>query len=71
MQGDCVPGVFVPKLIEFWRAGQFPFDRLTKFYDMEDINGAVEAAERSGRPSSPARFRLYSGDEARTEMLIV
>lgn len=45
MQGDCVPDVFVPKLIEFWRAGRFPFDRLTKFYDMEDINGAVEAAE--------------------------
>lgn len=45
MQGDCVPDVFVPKLIELWRAGKFPFDRLTKFYPLEDINDAIKAAE--------------------------
>lgn len=45
MQGDCVPDVFVPQLIEFWRQGLFPFDRLIKYYDLADINDAVHAAE--------------------------
>ena len=52
MQGDCVPDVFVPKLIEFWRAGVFPFDKLTKLFDMSDINQAVHAAE-SGEVVKP------------------
>jgi aryl-alcohol dehydrogenase len=45
MQGDCVPDVFVPKLIEFWRDGRFPFDRLTKLFPMANINEAIHAAE--------------------------
>lgn len=45
MQGDCVPDVFVPRLIEFWRAGLFPFDKLTRLYDISEINEAVHAAE--------------------------
>lgn len=45
MQGDCVPDVFVPKLIEFWRAGLFPFDRLTRLYPIAQINDAIHAAE--------------------------
>lgn len=45
MQGDCVPDVFVPRLIEFWRAGLFPFDKLTKLYGIDEINEAVHAAE--------------------------
>ncbi|WP_018182770.1 NAD(P)-dependent alcohol dehydrogenase [Kaistia granuli] len=52
MQGDCVADVFVPKLIEFWRAGLFPFDRLTKLYDLSEINEAVHAAE-SGEVVKP------------------
>lgn len=52
MQGDCVPDIFVPKLIDFWRAGRFPFDRLTKFYDMADINDAIHDAE-SGKIVKP------------------
>jgi aryl-alcohol dehydrogenase len=45
MQGDCVPDVFVPQLIELWQKGVFPFDKLIKFYEFEDINEAVHAAE--------------------------
>ncbi len=45
MQGDCVADIFVPQLIEFWRAGLFPFDKLTKLYDLSAINEAVHAAE--------------------------
>ncbi len=52
MQGDCVPDVFVPKLVEFWRAGLFPFDKLTKLYDISEINDAIHAAE-SGEVVKP------------------
>lgn len=45
MQGDCAPDVFVPQLIDLWRRGLFPFDRLIEFYDLEDINEAVRASE--------------------------
>jgi Zn-dependent alcohol dehydrogenase len=30
-QGDAIPQVFIPKLIELFKAGKFPFDRLVKF----------------------------------------
>ena len=26
--GDAHPGLFIPKLVEYWRQGRFPFDRL-------------------------------------------
>jgi aryl-alcohol dehydrogenase len=52
MQGDCVPDVFIPQLIEFWRQGIFPFDRLIKFYPLNDIEEAVQAAE-SGEVVKP------------------
>ena len=45
MQGDCVPDVFVPQLIDLWRQGVFPFDKLIEFYDIDDINEAVHASE--------------------------
>ena len=37
--------VFIPQLIELWRAGRFPFDQLVKYYDLEDINQAVADSE--------------------------
>lgn len=41
IEGDSVPQVFIPKLIDLWRQGLFPFDRLIKFYDFHQINQAV------------------------------
>jgi aryl-alcohol dehydrogenase len=46
IQGDAVPQVFIPKLIKLYRAGQFPFDRLVKFYDFREINRAIADAKR-------------------------
>ena len=40
IEGDSVPRVFIPKLVEFHKAGKFPFDKLVKFYKFEDINQA-------------------------------
>jgi len=42
IQGDAVPQRFIPKLIELYLAGAFPFDRLVKFYDFSDINRAMD-----------------------------
>ncbi|WP_197409110.1 MULTISPECIES: hypothetical protein [unclassified Psychrobacter] len=39
---DVVARVFIPQLIAYFKAGQFPFDKLVKFYDFEDINQAFE-----------------------------
>jgi len=46
IQGDAVPQHFIPKLIHLYRAGQFPFDRLLKFYDFGDINRAIADSKR-------------------------
>ena len=40
IEGDSVPRVFIPKLVEFYKAGRFPFDRLIKFYGFDEINQA-------------------------------
>ncbi len=41
-----MPQDFIPKLIELYQAGQFPFDRLVKFYDFNEINQAIADARR-------------------------
>jgi aryl-alcohol dehydrogenase len=46
VQGDATPQVFIPKLIEMYRAGKFPFDRLVRYYDFADINVAIDDAAR-------------------------
>jgi aryl-alcohol dehydrogenase len=39
--GDSIPDLFIPKLIELYSQGRFPFDRLIKFYPLDEINQAV------------------------------
>jgi len=45
IEGDSVPDVFIPQLIEMYRQGHFPFDRLISFYPLDDIQQAVEDME--------------------------
>ena len=52
VQGDAVSSTFIPTLIEFYRQGRFPFDRLIKHYDFADINQAIEDSE-SGKTIKP------------------
>jgi aryl-alcohol dehydrogenase len=52
IQGDAVPQHFIPKLIELYQGGEFPFDRLVKFYDFSAINQAIANAKR-GDPIKP------------------
>ena len=46
IQGDAVPQRFIPQLIDLYRAGKFPFDRLVKFYDFKEINRAIADSRR-------------------------
>jgi len=52
IQGDAVPQHFIPRLIDLHRAGQFPFERLVRFYDFRDINRAMADA-RKGKTVKP------------------
>ncbi|MDY4594121.1 MAG: NAD(P)-dependent alcohol dehydrogenase [[Pasteurella] aerogenes] len=52
VQGDSVPSDFIPKLIEFYRKGLFPFDKLVSFYNFTDIEQAF-ADSKSGKVIKP------------------
>lgn len=41
-EGDSVPDLFIPQLIEYHRQGRFPFERLLRFYPFDRINDALE-----------------------------
>jgi aryl-alcohol dehydrogenase/geraniol dehydrogenase (NAD+) len=45
LEGDSEPQVFIPKMIDWYRAGKFPFDRLIKKFPFEAINEAAHASE--------------------------
>jgi aryl-alcohol dehydrogenase len=50
--GDAIPDLFIPRLIELYRQGRLPFDRLITFYPFDAINQAVEDME-AGRVIKP------------------
>jgi len=45
IEGDADPQAFIPRLIELYRDGKFPFDRLVRTFPFEQINEAIAAAE--------------------------
>jgi aryl-alcohol dehydrogenase len=45
VQGDVVAQTFIPTLIELYRQGRFPFDRLVRFYRFDEINQAMADSE--------------------------
>lgn len=42
IEGDAVPQNFIPKLIDLYKAGRFPFDTLVTTYPFTDIDRAIE-----------------------------
>ncbi len=46
IEGDSVPDVFIPGLVQLFSQGRFPFDRLVKFYDLSQINQAADDSEK-------------------------
>ena len=41
-EGCSNPQTFIPKLVQFFKEGRLPVDKLIKFYDFEDIEKAFE-----------------------------
>jgi aryl-alcohol dehydrogenase len=52
IEGNAVPQVFIPKLIDLWRQGAFPFDRLITTFPLSEINEA-EKASKTGEVIKP------------------
>jgi aryl-alcohol dehydrogenase len=52
VEGSADPAQFIPELIDHYRKGRFPFDRLIEMFDFADIAEAIEAGE-SGRVIKP------------------
>jgi aryl-alcohol dehydrogenase len=44
VEGDSVPSVFIPTLVEHYREGRFPLDRLIQRYALNEINRALDDA---------------------------
>lgn len=42
-EGCAVPQVFIPQMIELWKQGRFPFDRMITYFDFNKVNEAMEA----------------------------
>lgn len=57
--GDAEPATFLPRLIEYWRQGRFPFDRLLQYYRFSQIAEAF-ADTAAGRAIKPVL--LFEGD---------
>lgn len=46
IEGDSVPDIFIPRLVELWKQGRFPFDRLIKTYPLAEIEKAAQDSEK-------------------------
>lgn len=56
IEGDSIPEVFIPRMIELWRQGLFPFDSLITFYPQDEINQAVLDSEHGKVLKAVVRF---------------
>ena len=45
VEGDAVPQLFLPTLIDLWQRGRFPVDRMMREYDFDQIDEAAHDAE--------------------------
>ncbi|ADZ93046.1 NAD(P)-dependent alcohol dehydrogenase [Marinomonas mediterranea] len=52
VEGESNPDTFIPELIRLHQAGRFPFDKLVTFYEMDQINQAIEDSE-AGKTIKP------------------
>ncbi|WP_245551773.1 hypothetical protein [Gordonia aichiensis] len=50
--GDCDANQVIPELVDHWRTGALPVQRLVTVFDMDSINDAIAAA-KSGRVIKP------------------
>ena len=46
IEGDSDPRVTIPRLIDLYRTGHFPYDQCVQFYDLSRISEAIADSER-------------------------
>jgi aryl-alcohol dehydrogenase len=56
VEGDSISDIFIPQLIELYRQGRFPFDRMVTFYPFDQINQAAEDSEKGKSLKAILRF---------------
>ena len=56
VEGDSIPDIFIPQLIELYKQGRFPFDRMITFYPFDQINKAAEDSEKGRTLKAVLRF---------------
>jgi D-arabinose 1-dehydrogenase-like Zn-dependent alcohol dehydrogenase len=61
VQGDAVPQDYIPKMIQWFREGKFPINKMVKFYAVQDFQHALEDM-RSGRTVKPVL--IFPQDQA-------
>jgi aryl-alcohol dehydrogenase len=52
MEGNSVPDIFIPRMIELHAQGRFPFDKFVRYYPFHEINRAIED-QRNGSAIKP------------------
>lgn len=60
-----MPDIFIPQLVELWRQGRFPFDRLIQKFPLAAINDSVHLSEtgevlKAGGVKASANSQLNS-----------
>ncbi|MEN7538237.1 MULTISPECIES: NAD(P)-dependent alcohol dehydrogenase [Aurantiacibacter] len=45
VEGSADPQAFIPQLLAYYRAGDFPFDRMVEFFALDNIGEAITAGE--------------------------
>jgi aryl-alcohol dehydrogenase len=46
VMGSCTPREFIPRMVELWRTGRLPFDKMLVRYDLSEFDQAIRAMER-------------------------
>jgi aryl-alcohol dehydrogenase len=46
IQGDAIPQILIPQIVELYRQGRFPIDRLIEYYPLQQINRAATDSEQ-------------------------
>ena len=60
IEGDSIPQIFIPQMIELYKQGRFPFDKLIKFYPIEAINKAAEDSCKGITVKPVLKFNINS-----------
>jgi aryl-alcohol dehydrogenase len=45
VQGNAIPSQFIPRMVEFYRRGLLPLEKLITTFDFDEINTAMQRLE--------------------------